>query len=205
MEPEFTDADEEAIEEMDDPVLAEREDVESLHEKAERAETVDERLEELNEKVDVVDTVDDGDLEELAKADEPVVIEADDLEHKNDPVDEVAGVFAEELETDSPFTGDELRERFTPLELREKLVGEDGDVGEELSDAVSEEPEPDGETVDSDELEESAADVQREELEDEARESVADELESVGWDAQAEKVRSGEMDLDELGVSIDAE
>lgn len=204
MNPDFTeDIDEDAIEEMSEPVLVERDTVEQLSEKAETAETVDERLEELNEKVDVVDQVDDDALEELAEAEDPVVLESEELSEKEGLVDEVGSVYAEELAKDSQFSAEELTDRFSPMELRDKLAGEDGDAGEELASTIESEPEPEGETVESEELSESAEDIEREETEEMAREKVAEELEDVGWTAQAEKVRAGEMDLEELGVEIE--
>lgn len=203
----YTEASEDAIEDLDDPVVVEKSEVEALGEKAERADELDERLDELNSSLEelsedreLLADVDREKVEELAESDDPVVIESEELEAQKELVDETGEIYAEELEQYGPFDAEELMDRYTPAELREKI---DDHEEAELSATIDEEPEPEGETVESEELSETAEEAEREELEEDAREMVADELESIGWDRQAEKVRSGEMDLEELGVEIE--
>lgn len=77
-------------------------------------------------------------------------------------------------------------DKYSPLELREKVESSDE---AELSATIEDtEPEPDAETVESEELSGT-----NEELE-EFRAEMAEELERSGWNRQAEKLREGTLD-----------
>ena len=101
--------------------------------------------------------------------------------------DEVQDIYAEELAEHWPgSTAEELAEKFTPSELREKV---DEHEEAELSSSIDEaEPEPDAGGASEEELSDD------QDVED-AREEYAEELEAQGWSSQAEKVRSGEIPI----------
>lgn len=206
----FSDASEETIEEMEDPVLAEREDVESLREKAERADDLSDRLDSMNETLDelaeakeTLDELDDDHIEELREFDDAVVLGSDEHDELTGLVDEIGQIYAEELAEYSPFDAEELQERWTPLELRDK-VNEHDEASLERTIESGEDPDPNGGDATEEELEQGTGEAEREELEEAAREEIATELDEMGWNRQAEKVREGEFSLDDLGVEIEA-
>lgn len=156
----YTPADESDIEELSEPVVVEKSDLESLREEAE-SETVNEELQQL--------------------------------------VDEVTEIFADELAEYSPFDAEELQDRFSPTELREKVEAHDeASVAGELG-ASEEDPEPEGGSVDPEELNEGD-EASEEETREALREKVAESLEQANLGRQARKVREGEIELDELNV-----
>lgn len=203
----YEDATEDDIEEMSDAVVMEQDDVESLREKAEEADELSEKLDSLNSSLDEladnqekIEDVDEDALDELREYDEAVVLTEDEHEELQGLVDDIGSVFAEELAEYSAFEAEELQERFTPLELRDKVEQHDeASVASELG-ASEEDPEPEGGSADPEELEQSNEEAEREATEEELREAVADHLEDGKLYRQAEKVRDGEISLDEMGI-----
>lgn len=207
----YEDASEDAIDEMDDPVVMEKEDVESLESKAGRADQLDDKLDDVNSTLDeladkqnTLDEVDEDALEELQSHDEPVIISEEEHEELQGLVDDVGQVFADELADYSPFSSEELMDRFTPMELKEKVDDhEDASISSELGQS-EEDAEPEGGSASKEELEEaqeSTADDGDSPSEEDIRNALAEELESDGLTKQAEEVRDGTIGLDELGVS----
>lgn len=201
----YSDATDEDIEEMSDPVVIEEADVEDLREKAARADELDDRLDTVNSTLDelasnqeALEDVDEDDLEELREYDDARVLSGEEYEELQGLVDEIGGIFAEELADYSPFDADELQERFTPMELRAKVdEHDDASVQDELG-SNGEEPDPDGGSASTEELENGADESPDEPSDEDKQEFVASELESSGLTRQAEKVRSGEIDYEEI-------
>jgi hypothetical protein len=208
---EYDRATEEDIEEMSDPVVMEEDDVEALRAKADEADELSERLDQVNSSVEelaenheTLEDVDEDKLSELQEYDEAVVLTEDEHEELSGLVDEIGQVFADELADYSPFEAEELQERFTPLELRDKVEEhDDASLTEELG-ASNEDPEPEGDSVDPEELEDGASDAEQEATEEELREAVAEHLEDGKMFRQAEKVREGDIALDEMGIDAEA-
>lgn len=192
-------ADEEELEALSDPVVVETEELEALRDDAESAETVEAELSELRDDLGELDDARDTlaelseeHVEALQDADDPVVIESEELEAKEELVDETGAIYAEELSDHSPFSAEELQEKFSPAELAERVdESEEASIAEELSET---EPEPEGGSVDDGDLE---GDTEAEELEAKT-EAFANTLEQNGWETQAEELRSGELELDEV-------
>jgi hypothetical protein len=206
----YDDATDEDIEEMmSDPVVVEEDEIEELRDKADEADELSERLEQVNSSVEelaetheTLDGIDENKLDELREYDEAVVLTEDEHEELTGLVDEIGQVFAEELADYSPFDAEELQERFTPLELRDKVEEHDeASVASELG-GSEDDPEPEGESVDPEELEGGDSD-ESDMTEEELREAVADHLEDGKMYRQAEKVREGEIGLDEMGLDPD--
>jgi len=197
----------EEIEEMSEPVVIEQDDVESLRSKAEDADELASRLEDVNSSIDELaenqeklDSVDEDALDELQAHEEPVVLGTDEYEELNGLVDEIGTVFADELAEYSPFESEELQDRFTPLELRDKVTEHDeASVTGELG-ATESDPEPEGGSVSKEELSEGEPSEMSEE---ELREAVAEHLEDGKMHRQAEKIRSGEIGLAEMGIDVE--
>jgi len=205
---EYESASDDAIDEMNDPVVVERDDVEELSTKAARADELDDRLDdvnqtldELSENQDVLDDVDQDRLEELSEYDDPHILSDEEHEELRGLVEDVGGMFAEELADYSPFTAEELSARFDPTELRDKVESHDeASVGAELG---AGEPDPDGGSASKEELSDPDPDETDEVDEEELRNAVASNLEDDGLTRQAEKVRSGEISLEEMGIDPD--
>lgn len=204
-------ATEDDIEEMSEPVVIEQDDVESLRDKADEADELSERLDNLNSSLDeladnqeALEDVDEDRLNELREYDEAVVLTEDEHEELQGLVDDIGGVFAEELAEYSAFEAEELQERFTPLELRDKVESHDeASVESELGEST-EDPEPEGGSADPEELSGDGGDAEQEATEEEVREVVAEHLEEGGLNRQAEKVREGDIALDEMGIDVES-
>lgn len=197
------------INDMDDPVVIEAEDLESLKEQAAKADTVSDRLEEmsasltdLSEVKTLVDEAGMENVESLAAAEDPLVIEAGEFEAQKDLVGEVKTLYAEALAEVFPMSAEMLAERFDVLELRDLLA--ENQEAELNALTADDEPDVKGGSAEEDELERSEEEAEAEEAEvadEELRESYASHYDSLGWSSVAEKVRSGEITLDELGAN----
>jgi hypothetical protein len=160
---------EEKLADLDNPVAVEQDEVEELRDKADRFEEMSETLASLKERTDILDEVDREQVEELADADDPVVEESTRYEELQDEAEQVKGVYAAQLaEHYEAFDAEELTDKFSIEELREKFEEQFGDVEEEL--ASSDEAEPRSQDADEESLEEAAEDdtSDEEELADEA-------------------------------------
>lgn len=205
---EYDSANGEEIEELSEPVVVERDELDSVRDDAEQAEELSNELGDLRDDVAelsdaraVVEELSEADRE-LLKETDATVVESEELEAKEEAVSEVAGIYAEELSEHSPFEAEELTDRFSPVELRERVENHET---AELSSTVTEtDPEPDAGSVESEELENGRTEAELEEIEETAREEVATLYEQeIGWDEQADKIRSGEIALEELGVDVE--
>jgi len=171
---------EQKLAELSEPVAVEQTDLEELQEKADRFEEMSSTLESLKERTDILDEVDRSAVEELADADEPVVVESARMESLEGEAEQVKKVYAAALSDEfGAFDAESLAEKFSIDELREEYEELIGDPAEEL--ASSESAEPKSGDVDEEELEERAeADTDEEELSSETDEAEAkrDELRS---------------------------
>jgi hypothetical protein len=189
-------------------VAVDRDELDTLVEQAstadelgDRIDSVDETLDELAEHRELMSEVDDDRLDELRAYDDAVVLPESEHEELTDLVDEVAGIYAEALGEHSPFDADELADRFTPSELADR-VDEHDEASLDAEIDADDDVDPDGGSVDSDELSGSdstdgdseSADID----EDELRSEIAEDLESGGYRRQAEKVRDGAFDIEAL-------
>jgi hypothetical protein len=166
----MTDSIEEKLSELDAPVAVEQEEVEELRDKADRFEEMSENLEALRERTDILDEVDRSQVEELAEAEDPVVEESARYDELQSEAEQVAGVYAAELAEEYPaFSEDELMDKFSIEELREKFESDIGDVQDEL--ASSDEAKPRSQDADEESLERAAdrssEDTETEELSNE--------------------------------------
>lgn len=188
---EYETADPEQLgDELDDPVVVEKAELENMADEADKAEDVEAELGALSEKLDeqsdateVVDELSDEAIDMVTGDVEFSVVEASKVEM----FDEVQGIYAEELAKHWPGSdAEDLAEKYSPGELRSKV---DDHEEAELSSSIQEsEPEPEGGSASEEELGED------QDIED-AREEYADELEAQGWSSQAEKVRTGEIPI----------
>jgi len=207
----YDNATEDDIEEMSEPVVVEEDDIEELRDKADEADELSERLDEVNSSVEelaetheTLDGIDEDKLDELREYDEAVVLTGGEHEELTGLVDEIGQVFADELAEYSPFDPEELQERFTPLELRDKVDEHDeASVASELGESETD-PEPDGGSASPDELGDNGGDAEVEATEDEVREAVAEHLEDGKMYRQAEKVREGDIALDQMGIDVES-
>ena len=166
----------ERLAELEEPVAVEQSDLDELEEKADRFNEMAETLESLKERTDVLDDVDREQVEELAESDDPVVVESTEHEALQDEAEQVAGVYASSLsDAVEVFDAEELTDKFSIEELREKFEEHIGDPEEELA---STDAEPRSGDVDEEELEEKA------EEESEETEELSDEEE------EAEEIRA---------------
>lgn len=170
----------------DNTVEIDEDELEELRSKAEEAEEREEELEELREgfsedlaelkeRTAVLDEADRDQVDQLAEADDPVVVESEKFEELEESADQAREAYAAAL---SEYTGpavseEDLAERYTISELRERLeeqLDEEDEVEEELTpDPKSEDPESEeeleeasGEAEEEEELEEEAAEKQEE-------------------------------------------
>jgi len=161
---------EEKLSELDEPVAVEAEEVEELRNKADRFEEMSENLEALRERTDILDEVDRSQVEELAESEDPVVEESARYEELQSEAEQVKGVYAAQLAEEYPaFSAEELTDKFSIEELREKFEEQIGDVEEEL--ASSDDAEPRSQDADEESLEDAAS----EESDDTSEESLSDE------------------------------
>jgi len=174
----MTDDIEQKLAELSEPVAVEQDDLEELQQKADRFEEMSDTLSALKERTDVLDDVDREKVEELAEADEPVVVESARMEELEGEAEQVASTYASELAEElGMFSAEELTDKFSIEELREKYEEQIGDPAEEL--ASSEDAEPKSGDVDEEELEDRADDgADEEELSSESDEAeeMRDEL-----------------------------
>jgi len=204
-------ATEEDIEEMSEPVVFERDEVESLRDKADEADELSEKLESVNSSIDELaenkqklEGVDEDRLDELRDYEDAVVLTGEEHEELQGIVDDIGSIFADELASYSPFDTEELQERFTPLELRDKVSEHDeASVASELG-SNEEDPEPEGGSASEEELSQTDKDVVAQATEEDVREKVAESLEQGKLYRQAEKVREGKIELDELGIDVES-
>jgi hypothetical protein len=145
---------EQKLAELNEPVAVEQDDLEELQEKADRFSEMSSTLEALKERTDILDSVDREQVEELAEAEEPVVVESARMETLSEEAEQVAETYASELASESFLTAEELTDKFTIGELREKYEEQIGNPAEEL--ASSEDAEPKSGDVDEEELQERA-------------------------------------------------
>jgi len=185
----------ELSDDLDEPVVVERAELEDMAEQAEKADNVEEELEQLSAKLDeqddaseIVEQLSDDEIEMVTADEETSIVEAGKVEM----FDEVTEIYAEELADYSPFGAEELADRFSPTELKDRVEEhEEASLASSIDDV---EPEPDAGNADDEELS-SGSGSGDDESEEELRETYAAELESQGWTTQAEKVRSGELDV----------
>jgi hypothetical protein len=173
---------------VEEPVVVERDDLEDLSEKAQSAEDVEaelgsltERLDEQDDAREIVDELSEDERELIESDTDATVVEASAAEM----FDEVQRIYAEELADYAPFSADELADRFSPTELKDRV--EDHEEAELSSSIENADVDPDGGS-------DSAEELSGEGDDDDVREKMAEELESAGWHDQAEKVRAGEID-----------
>lgn len=155
--------------------LADEQDAEEQTAAEELKEQFSSDLEELKERNAVLDTVNREDVESLADADAPLVVETDDYEELQAEVDEVKTVYAEDLSEHIALDADTIEDKFSISEMKEQLEtfeAESEETEEELS------PDLDATDVDEDELEEAAAEAHGE-TEDELSEEAAAEQERL--------------------------
>jgi hypothetical protein len=206
---EYTNATEDELDDMDSPTVIEEAELEDLRSKASRAEELDDRLDSVNSTLDeladnqeALEDVEEDRLEELREYDDPTVLTDEEYEELTGLVDDIGQIFAEELAEYGPFDTEELQDRFTPLELKAKVEDHDeASVESELS--TDEEVEPDGGTATSEELEQTDTEAEQEADAEAVREAVAHDLDSEGLSRQAEKVRNGDISLEEMGIDPD--
>ena len=174
----MTDDIEQKLAELSEPVAVEQDDLEELQQKADRFEEMSDTLEALKERTDVLDDVDREQVDELAEADEPVVVESARMESLEAEAEQVAETYASELAEElGMFSAEELTDKFSIEELREKYEEQIGDPAEEL--ATSEDSEPQSGDVEEEELESRAGEgTEEEELSSESDEAeeMRDEL-----------------------------
>jgi len=169
---------EDMLSELDQPVAVEAAEVEQLREKADRFEEMSDSLEALRERTDILDSVEQSLVEELAEADDAIVVESARFEELEAEAAQVKGIYAEELAEEYPaFTADELTGKFSIEELREKYEAEIGDV-ESL--ATSTDAQPRSQDADEESLEDAAEeDTETEELSDSIAEKQAELKKSI--------------------------
>jgi hypothetical protein len=171
----MTDNIEEKLSELDDPVAVEASEVEELRNKADRFEEMSENLEALKERTDILDEVDRSQVEELAESDDAVVVESARYEELTSEAEQVKGVYAEQLaEEYDAFDADELTDKFSIEELREKYETNFGSV-EDL--ASSDKAEPRSQDADEESLEDAAG--ESDESEEELSETAAQKQEEL--------------------------
>jgi hypothetical protein len=157
---------EEKLSELEEPVAVEAAELSALQEKADRFESMEESIESLRERTDILDKVDRSQVEELAQAEDAIVVESDRYAQLKNEADSVKSVYAESLATEMPaFSAEELADKFSIGELREKFEETLGSVEEELAATT---PEPRSQDHSEEELsEESTEETSEEELQDE--------------------------------------
>jgi len=165
---------------------------------------VNSSIDELAENKQKLEGVDEDRLDELRDYEDAVVLTGEEHEELQGIVDDIGSIFADELASYSPVDTEELQERFTPLELRDKVTEHDeASVASELG-ANEEDPEPEGGSASEEELSQTDEDVVAQATEEDVREKVAESLEQGKLYRQAEKVREGKIELDELGIDVES-
>jgi len=160
---------EQKLAELEEPVAVEQDDLEELRNKADRFEEMSDTLESLKERTDILDEVERDQVEALAEADQPTVVESTEHESLQKEAEQVKSVYASALaEEIDVLDAEELTDRFEIEELREKYEEHIGDLEEELS-AEPRSGDPDGEELEgqdggTDPSESKEAEQMREEL-----------------------------------------
>jgi len=158
---------EEQLSQLDNPVAVDVEELEALESKADRFDEMSENLEALRERTEVLDEVDQSALEELRETESPTVVEQESYEELQSEAEQVKGVYATSLADEmGAFDSEELAERFSIEELREKFEDEIGSVEEQLGATGSEEAQPRSQDPSEEELEQAHGESE-EELSDE--------------------------------------
>lgn len=157
---------EEELEELDEPVAVEKDDLEELQEKADRMDEMSDTLSDLKERTDVLDSVDSEKVEELAEGEDPIVLEKDEYEELTAEAEQVKAVYAETLSEEGPFAADELVDKFSIEELREKY----DEAGHELDEEL--EADPKSGNMEEEELEEREEEENKSEEELEQEEAI---------------------------------
>lgn len=125
---------EEQLAELEHPVAVEAADLEDLQKKADQFEEMNSSLSDLRERTEILDTVDRELVEELANAESPVVLESSHVESLEAEAEMVKKVYAEALaEAYDLFEADELVDRYTIEELRQKYEAHVGEPEENLT------------------------------------------------------------------------
>lgn len=162
---------------MDEPVAVEAEELERLKSKAEGIDEMNETLEELRDRTAVLDEVDQSKVEELRDTENPVVLPSSEYEQLSAEAEQVKETYAEALAEEYPlFSADDLTDRFSIDELREKFEDEIGSVEEELS-ASSEAASPRSQDPSEEEL--SGGQGSEEELSDAVKEKQEEIREKI--------------------------
>jgi len=173
---------EEKLGELDDPVAVEAEELQQLQDKADRLEELSDNIEALTERTEILDEVDREAVEELRDGDDPVVVESARHEELQSEAEQVKGVYAAQLsEHYDAFDSDELSDKFSIEELREKYEDQFGSI-EELADSTD--AEPNSQDPSEEELEEGSGEGSEEELGDEVaqkQEAIRQKL-NIGGD-----------------------
>jgi len=164
---------EEKLSELEEPVAVEAAELSALQEKADRFESMEESIESLRERTEILDEVDRSQVEQLAQAEDAIVVESARYDELEREAAAVKTVYAESLATEMPaFSAEELSTKFTIEELREKFEETLGSVEEELAATT---PEPRSQDHSEEELsEETPEDTSEEELQDEIASIQAD-------------------------------
>lgn len=164
---------EEKLSELDDPVAVEGDELSTLQEKADRFEEMSENLEALRERTDILDDVSRDSVEELRDGEDPVVVESARYEELQGEAEQVKSVYAAQLSDHyDAFESDELADKFSIEELREKYEDQFGSI-EELADSTQAEPQ--SQDPSEEELEEGSDDEgSEEELSDEVAQRQAE-------------------------------
>lgn len=172
---------EEKLSELDDPVAVEGDELSTLQEKADRFEEMSENLEALRERTDILDDVSRDSVEELRDGEDPVVVESARYEELQGEAEQVKSVYAAQLsEHYDAFESDELADKFSIEELREKYEDQFGSI-EELADSTQAEPQ--SQDPSEEELEEESGDEgSEEELSDEVAQKQAELRAKLGGD-----------------------
>ena len=153
---------EEKLAELENPVAVEADEVDELRNKADRFEEMSENLEAVRERTDILDEVDRSQVEELAESDDAVVVESARYDELQDEAKQVKGVYAASLAEEYPaFNAEELSDKFSIEELREKFEEQIGDVEEELTSSADAEPQ--SQDPSEDELEDASGEGAEEE------------------------------------------
>lgn len=165
---------EEKLGELDDPVAVEAEELSQLQDKADRLEELSDNIEALTERTEILDDVERDAVEELRDGDDPVVVESARYEELQSEAEQVKGVYAAQLsEHYDAFDSDELSDKFSIEELREKYEDQFGSI-EELADST--EAEPQSQDPSEEELEEGSDEGESEE---ELGDEVAQKQEAI--------------------------
>lgn len=162
---------EDKIDDLDNPVALEASELEELRQTADEYEELKEEqqtvsemsetLSELRERQAILDDVPRDLVEELRDSDDAIVVESARFEELESEAETVKTLYAERVSEEmSAFDADELKDKFTIDELREKYEAIGGDIEEELT------PDPKSTDPSNEEVEEAQEGEPSEEDED---------------------------------------